>query len=318
MIGIHDVHALKALLFAVKVTTAFVILDGAAMPGLPAVLESYRPEYRCLYPGELTPDMAEVAPYLVALEREAPFTEWVLMNAWGMNRGIFGVSRADFPPLNRHLRRFVKVHDGEKPVYFRYYSPVVMRNYLPGCNSDQLGTIFGPVLLYLLEDDDSRIARTYHLRQGVLQQRNLLLGEMDAVSVASVVAVLESADEPVDTLVLAVRPEQTRKTGEGIYVERMRRYLNESFPESKEVPREEMDRTILELTERAAGYKLILETHVAPFIVAAWLFGTTFDEDFKAAKAVLEDYEMDTGMKAQWLWNFIEETVGVLEDGLQE
>jgi len=39
-----------------------------------------------------------------------------------------------------------------------------------------------------------------------------------------------------------------------------------------------------------------------------------FDEDFKAAKEVLEDYEMDTGMKAQWLWNFIEATVDDLPE----
>lgn len=318
MIGVHDVRALKSLLFAVNETTAFAILDGAIMPGLPAVLESFRPEYRCLYRGELEPDMAEVAPYLVALEREAPFTEWLLMNAWGANWATFGVSRVDLPPLHRHLRRFVKIDHGNKPVYFRYYSPLVMRHFLPACNVDELRTIFGPVLLYLVEDEDPRFARTFQLRQGELRQTNLLLNETDAVSAASLVAGLGSADEPAGSGTLTERAERSRIMGDKIYAERMRRYLNETFPETRDVPREEMDRTILDLTESAAGYKLILETHVAPFIVAAWLFGKTFDGDFPAVQAVLEDYEMDTGMKAQWLWNFIEETVGILEDGMQE
>ena len=43
----------------------------------------------CLYRGELQPDMAEVAPYLVKLDRDAPFTDWVLDRGWGNHWGVF-------------------------------------------------------------------------------------------------------------------------------------------------------------------------------------------------------------------------------------
>ena len=107
---------------------------------------------------------------------------------------------------------------------------------------------------------------------------------------------------------------QIQAIGDGVYAERMRVYLNEQFPESKDIDDKEMEAIILSLTDKAAGYKLILETHVAPFIVASWVMGLDFDQDFIAAKEVLEDIEMDSGEKAEWLWQFLIQTVGILED----
>jgi hypothetical protein len=94
----------------------------------------------------------------------------------------------------------------------------------------------------------------------------------------------------------------------------MRQYLNEQFPETKEIDNKELEQIILDLTERAAAYKLILETHVAPFIVAAWIMGLEFDQNFIAAKEVLENMDMDSEEKANWLWQFLEDTIGILED----
>ena len=58
---------------------------------------------------------------------------------------------------------------------------------------------------------------------------------------------------------------------------------------------------------------MILETHVAPYIVASWIMGIGFEDKFLAAKEVLEDLDMDSGAKANWLWQFLEETIGILE-----
>ena len=45
----------------------YAVLDGASIPQLRQALYQMKPEYECLYLGELTGDMAEVAPYLVRL-----------------------------------------------------------------------------------------------------------------------------------------------------------------------------------------------------------------------------------------------------------
>src|SRR5689334_3416011 len=62
----------------------FAVLDGAWIPDLVDQLYGEnKPEFVCLYRGELEPDIAEVAPYLVRLERDAPFTDWLLTEGWG-------------------------------------------------------------------------------------------------------------------------------------------------------------------------------------------------------------------------------------------
>jgi hypothetical protein len=114
---------------------------------------------------------------------------------------------------------------------------------------------------------------------------------------------------------LTLSSKQISQIADSIYAERMRHFLNVQFPESKEIPPEVLDPQILELTERAACYKLILQTQVAPFIVAAWIMGLDFDEKFLAVKQVLEDLDMDSGAKAEWLWQFLDRSVGILEEG---
>jgi hypothetical protein len=110
------------------------------------------PEHCCLYSGELPPDLAQTAPYLIKLQAESKFTGWLLREGWGRHWGIFAVSPASIEQLRRHFREFLMVRDpAGKAVYFRYYDPRVLRVYLPSCNEQELETVFGPVLLYVAE-----------------------------------------------------------------------------------------------------------------------------------------------------------------------
>lgn len=144
--------AVNARLFADADANVFAILDGASVPDLRDALYRMQPEHVCLYRGELAPDMAEVAPYLVRLERDSEFAEWVIEKGWGNHWGIFAEADADLHTLRQHFRRFLTVHDSDgKPLIFRYYDPRVMRVYLPTCNAEELAAIFGPVSAYLLE-----------------------------------------------------------------------------------------------------------------------------------------------------------------------
>ena len=178
------VRELKRQLFSGQSATAFAILDGASVPGLPARLMSFRSQQVCLYGGDLEADMAEVAPYLVRLERDATFTDWVLSNGWGMHWGIFGTARADLPALGEHFRELVMVYDKSgKGRYFRFYDPRVWRVYLPRCDADGLKTAFGPVICYLVEDGAPKSARRFVFEGNVLQQHHLSLGqEADGVT----------------------------------------------------------------------------------------------------------------------------------------
>ena len=110
----------------------------------------------CLYEGEQTRELAEVAPYLVQLQKDELFTHWLFGNGWGKSWGIFPVSKGDFEAMLRHFRQFVFVRDeNTKKVYFRFYDPRVLRSFLPACRLEEAEEFFGPVNSFFMENVDA-------------------------------------------------------------------------------------------------------------------------------------------------------------------
>jgi len=169
---------LREHVFADPELSVFALLDGASVDGLVKMLWEHQPEHVCLYRGELEPDMAEVAPYLIRLEPDAEFTEWVLTRGWGNHWGIFAVTDADLRALRRHFRTFTMVRDPDgKLLYFRYYDPRVLRVYLPTCNEEEMAIVFGPVAHYLLEDEDPKFLLCFRQRAGEPERARIPLVE---------------------------------------------------------------------------------------------------------------------------------------------
>lgn len=154
----------------------YALLDAARDESIyPKILDS-GVESTCLYRGEKAMTLAWVAPYLVELHREDPFTEWLLENGWGKSWGVFVVSEATLSELKRHFRAFLMVYDEENnPLYFRYYDPRVLRVYLPTCNAGELAIVFGPVGTYFLEDNDGTALLEFSVAGKKIQQDRLPL-----------------------------------------------------------------------------------------------------------------------------------------------
>jgi hypothetical protein len=170
------VLAVSQRLFASKETQVFAVLDGASIPDLRMSLHRHQPEHVCLYRGELTDDMAEVAPYLVQLDEETEFTNWLLTQGWGEHWGIFALAAGSLQDMRQHFRRFLTVYGPEnKPLLFRYYDPRVLRIYLPTCNTEELATVFGSVQSFFCEDEDPNAARRFRSAAGMLRQEKLKL-----------------------------------------------------------------------------------------------------------------------------------------------
>ena len=145
---------LARVLFGHADTPIFAVLDGASVPGLVKSLYEHEPDYCCLYRGELQPDMATVAPYLVRLESDAKFGELVLREGWGAHWGIFISSTASLRALRDHFREFHTVElPDQRTVLFRYYDPRVLRSFLPACNATELAAFFGPVQSFVVEGE---------------------------------------------------------------------------------------------------------------------------------------------------------------------
>ena len=148
----------------------YAVLDGASIPDLPMKLYEMRPQHICLYRGELEPDIAEVAPYLVRMIPETDFTNWILTSGWGSHWGIFAQTRFSIYELRKHFRSFLTVHDEDgNPMLFRYYDPRVWRTFLPTCNTEELDTFFKTVTNYLLEDENPDNLLNYSLQNGELK-----------------------------------------------------------------------------------------------------------------------------------------------------
>jgi len=155
---------LAPFLFGDGEVPVFAILDGASAPGLVKSFYEHEPEYCCLYRGELEPDMAAVAPYLVRLEAESKFTELILTEGWGAHWGSFVVSSANLRTLRDHFRNFHTVElPDQRTVLFRYYDPRILRTFLPVCNAAELATFFGPVQKFAVEGETAEFGMKFSL-----------------------------------------------------------------------------------------------------------------------------------------------------------
>ncbi len=132
----------------------YAVIDGASVLDLLDALHEHRPEYACLLGGDLTPDMAEVAPYVVRLQAETPFFRWLLDRWWGRHFGVFAAASSDLRSVRRHFKSLLTAYDPQgRPVFFRYYDPRVLGAYLPTCNEQETRLFFGPISWFPFEND---------------------------------------------------------------------------------------------------------------------------------------------------------------------
>ncbi|MCG8551925.1 MAG: DUF4123 domain-containing protein [Desulfobacterales bacterium] len=142
-------------LFSIPKSRVYAVLDGASIKNLLLHLDEHEPDYFCLYQGDLPHDVEEAAPYLVHLEKESPFTQWVIEKGWGNHWGIFAVARENIKAMRKHFRTLIMVKDPDgKRLFFRFYDPRIFKTFLPTCNGDELAEVFGPVTCYMQEEDE--------------------------------------------------------------------------------------------------------------------------------------------------------------------
>ena len=164
---------LEKILFSKRILV-YVVLDGAAVDGLPMKLYEMNPPHYCLFRGELAPDMVEVAPYVVQLVQNTSFTDWVLSENSGKHWGFFAHSLHSIKEMRRHFRSLVTVYDEQgKPMIFRFYDPRVLRNFLPTCNADELQTFFGKVETFFAENEKQQPFSAFSLENDALKETPL-------------------------------------------------------------------------------------------------------------------------------------------------
>lgn len=151
----------------------FLVIDAARDPSIFDFLHEHQDELtvQCLYKGDAAVELAEVAPYLLALDGPAdgPAVRF-LAEGWGGGRFILLCTSAGFDDLRLHLRKltFAQMPDGAA-VLFRFYDPRVTRIFLPTCDPAQLARFFGPVARIVAEAPDPSQALWFDFTDGRLE-----------------------------------------------------------------------------------------------------------------------------------------------------
>jgi hypothetical protein len=152
-------------------THLYGIFDGASVPNLPMRLYESQLPNQCLFKGDLDPDLAYVAPYLVYLPPEHEFTEWVFSEGFGDDWGIFARTQHSLIQMRSHFRSLAKVYDQSgNSRTFRYYDPRVLRTYLPACKAEKLTEFFGNVDVLFAESEDGENLLRFEVRDNALKQ----------------------------------------------------------------------------------------------------------------------------------------------------
>lgn len=159
---------------------AYVLIDSARLPGLYRSLADHQDELpiRSLYQGDMASQLADVSPYLAALDPAAPFARHLIEQSWGESWAVFLHAEQDIDAVRRHCRRFTIVNSEDgKALLFRFYDPRVLRSFLPTCSEDQLASLFRDVVCYFTENDDGASLKRFEFSGGELRIVNHPLPE---------------------------------------------------------------------------------------------------------------------------------------------
>ncbi len=135
----------------------YAILDACDEPRVPEQVFQLGPQLAIsLYRGWAEREYWAIAPYLVQVD--VGLLDWITQQLWEQPWGIFAVSRQDLPTLRRHFRRFLTVEDPDgEEMYFRFYDPRVLSEFLRSCLAEESAEFFGPVTAYVCQSGDHLI-----------------------------------------------------------------------------------------------------------------------------------------------------------------
>lgn len=163
--------------FATLSTPLYCLLDAACDQTIPSLLALAQEQRQCLYDGQSSVELADWAPYLIKLAPDAPFTKALLDLGWSKGWASYFVSSAAFDDIRHHFRKFLMVQvQGGEELYFRFYDPRVLRDFLPTADPGEAAVFFGPVSEWLIEAEDPAVMLRLKPGQGGLVIDQAALG----------------------------------------------------------------------------------------------------------------------------------------------
>lgn len=130
----------------------FALFDAARDDQILDILCHAGADGQSLFQGKAGVSLATVAPYLVQVPKHGDLLRELVEKGWGQSWGVWLTSTTGFHILRAHLRSFLQVKDETgKQVYFRFYDPRVLREYLPACTPEEARQFLGPIRRLFVE-----------------------------------------------------------------------------------------------------------------------------------------------------------------------
>ncbi|WP_227271935.1 DUF4123 domain-containing protein [Roseobacter weihaiensis] len=131
---------------------SYLLLDAAAAPEIATYAEAFPEPAQCLFDGAAFDDLAEVAPWLIQVESFGDALDWYLDKGWGQNWGVFVQTALPLARLKTRLKSHLFVSsEPQGKMFFKFYRPRTLRDYLPAFEADQLKNFFFKLEAYVIE-----------------------------------------------------------------------------------------------------------------------------------------------------------------------
>ncbi|WP_317385869.1 DUF4123 domain-containing protein [Tritonibacter scottomollicae] len=156
----------------------YALLDAAMVPNLPDMIEASGLEYRCLFKGDASLELRDVAPWLIRLEPETAFARdlftkgdapWML---WGRTTMLALRTTHGIDQVASHFRRLTRIRTetDERWLFFRFYDPETLEDLRPLLAEDDARALLGCYQIATLAGSSARL---YKLREPPVQGTNL-------------------------------------------------------------------------------------------------------------------------------------------------
>ena len=100
----------------------YLLFDAARVPNAAHLLDAYRVQHSCLFRGQPGEDLADVAPWLVAVEGASPQAQDFIWQVLADGHGLLLHAPAGIDPLRRHLKKFLRGRIDGREVYVKFYT----------------------------------------------------------------------------------------------------------------------------------------------------------------------------------------------------
>ncbi len=164
-------RALALIRAALADEPIFGVLDAARSSRIITLLDESTDEVWSLYDGIQGAALESVAPHLVRFSHDSALLDRLVLEGWGLSWGIYFAASRPSKDVRRHLRRFLMVEPDDKKerLYFRYYDPRVLGDFLPLATPRQRSELFGDISSFLIERGDGELLRVDPFDMGSIE-----------------------------------------------------------------------------------------------------------------------------------------------------